>query len=612
VDKRFTLALKYYAAGLSREAWALVDNIVQEPSPPIDALNLGVALCLETGAYPEAVDLARRVLERKPDNAPALLAKAQAQFRLGLSAEAEETYRLALGTQQPHPAGWNNLGNILDELGRPADARTAFQRAIAEAPKFSEAHNNLGVTLAGQGEYVAAVVAYRAALECAPDNLAARNNLGVALLEQGQAVEAIREFSGVLAVDPHYRDAADNALYAALYTEEDARLIRDAHMRWGHCLPPATPFHPKARTSDKLRIGYVSPDFRQHSVSYFIEALLAAHDPKAVEIFCYSDVTCPDGVTARLSSTAHTWRDIHGQSDADVLALIRADQIDVLVDLAGHTKGNRLGVFAARGARVQLTAIGYPATTGVPAMDYRLCDAVTQPHEADELFSERPMRLASGMHCYRPQSSAPTIGPLPARASGQITFGSFNKLAKISPATIALWSGALNAVPGSRLVLKTKPLAEAVTRARLLAQFASYGIAAQQIDLRAWVPGDIGHLDLYNTVDIALDTFPYNGTTTTCEALWMGVPVLTLMGEGHAARVGASLLKQVELDEWIAATQGQFIEQAARLSADVAHLEALRRGLRARVAASPLCDARTYARDVEAAYRATVIGSSAG
>jgi protein O-GlcNAc transferase len=612
LDKRFTLAQKYYQAGLGGEAWALVSEILNDGPAPTEVLALATALRLEAGACEETIGLADRILALDSQNTSALVAKTQALFRLGRSAEAERAYAAALTSDQAHPAGWNNLGNLLDELGRFADARKAFARAIAEAPHFSQAHNNLGVTLAGQGEYAAAAACYREALRCEPLNLGARVNLGVALLEQGLAEEAQSEFSAVRRADPQNREAADNALYAALYTEEDPRVVYEAHVAWGKTLPSATFVPPENGRSQRLRVGYISPDFRRHSVSFFIEPLLNAHDPEHIDVFCYADVAASDDVTGRLKIRSKHWRDIYGVNDAEVLALIREDKLDILVDLAGHTKGNRLGVFAERAAPVQVSALGYPATTGVGAMDFRLCDAVTDPPAHNHISVERIVHLSSGMHCYQPPVQTPDVGALPAGKAGYVTFGSFNKLAKVSGVTVAMWANVLNALPGARLIVKSKALTEESTHARLLARFAAYGIVAERLDLRPWVPGDVGHLDLYNEIDIALDTYPYNGTTTTCEALWMGVPVLTLRGHGHAARVAASLLTQAGLQDWIADTAHAFTSSAVKHAGNLAALAALRQGMRARVKASPLCDAQSYAREVESAYRAMLTGSSAG
>ena len=604
MDKRLDLALKYYDVKLPDEAWKIVADLVAAPDAGLEVLGFAAALRLQARAFAEVVALADRMLALDGENPGAWLFKTQALFHAG-EASADIAFRKALSLAGKHPAGWNNLGNALDALGDFKKARKAFRRAIAEAPELSLAHNNLGASFAGQGEFAAAAASYRQALQVEPGNLAALNNLGVALLEQGLPGEAVATFETVLALDPENRDAADNRLYATIYTESDPRVVHSLHAAWGKAQPPAPALKPRdPQPERKLRVGYVSSDFRQHSVSFFAAPLLAAHDPAAVEVFCYADVVTGDAITRRIKKAAHHWRNIARLSDTEVFDQVRADQIDILVDLAGHTKGNRLPVFARRAAPVQVTAIGYPATTGLPVMDYRLVDGVSDPApEADGWAVERLIRLA-GMHCYEPPADAPAPGPLPALVPNPVTFGSFNKFAKVSPETVALWARILRAAPEARLILKSKPLVEAETRARVADMFAAHGIAAARLDLRGWTPGDTAHLELYREVDIALDTVPYNGTTTTCEALWMGVPVLTLLGQGHAGRVGASLLMQAGLRDWVATTPEQYVARAAEFVSDLASLAALRKGLRKIVAASQLCDAKAYARNVEKAYRA--------
>lgn len=604
-DSRFVLALKYYETGLPEESWKILSGLLQEPNISLDALQLATAVRLEARAFDDAISFARLVLARDPGNVAAELSQTQALFQSGRAREAEQAMTRAASLPGHHPAGWNNLGNLLDELGRPDEAVAAFQRAIAQAPAFSAAHNNLGSTLAGQGRFAAAAAAHRAALEADPRNLAALNNLGVALLEQGLAAEAIAAFEKASAADPSDQNAADNRLYAMIYGEPDPRPIHAAHVTWGKAMPAPTVLRPpNPNPARRLRIGYVSPDFRRHSVSFFAAPLMAHHDAAVVEVFCYSDAIADD-VTKRFKAAAHNWRETRALNNDALFKMIRRDQIDILVDLAGHTKGNRLAVFARRAAPVQVTALGYPATTGLPAMDYRSCDDITDPApDADPWSVETLRRLASGMHCYGPPVNAPMPGPLPAQTAGYVTFGAFNKLAKISPLTVALWARILKQVPSARLLMKTKALAEAETRQRVQSRFAAEGIDAGRLDLRGWLPGDRAHLDLYNEVDIALDTAPYNGTTTTCEALWMGVPVVTLAGQGHASRVGASLLTQVGLTDWIASTPDAYAAHAVKSAEDVTGLVNLRAKLRDMMMGSPLCDARTHARAVEAAYRA--------
>src|SRR5262249_25869327 len=301
-----------------------------------------------------------------------------------------------------------------------------------------------------------------------------------------------------------------------------------------------------------LRIGYVSPDFRQHSVAYFLEPLLRGHDRQQVEVFCYGDVARPDSVTTHLQELADHWLVTVGTSHQALAERIRTDRIDILVDVAGHTAGNRLLVFARKPAPVQVTWLGYPNTTGLKAIDYRLVDAVTDPAgEADAWASESLVRLEGGFLCYGALTDAPAPTLPPCLGTGTITFGSFNNPAKVSAATFDAWAKLLSRLPQARLLLKGTPFADAATRALFLARLDERGVAAERVDLMGSVSSATQHLALYHRMDIALDPFPFNGTTTTCEALWMGVPVITLRGHRHAGRVGASLLTQIGLTDLI-------------------------------------------------------------
>ena len=301
---------------------------------------------------------------------------------------------------------------------------------------------------------------------------------------------------------------------------------------------------------------------------------------------------------------ADHWLVTVGLSDDDLAERIRTDGIDILVDLAGHTAKNRLGVFARKPAPVQVTWLGYPNTTGLKAIDYRLVDAVTDPvGQADAWASESLVRLEGGFLCYAGSKDAPEPTMPPCLTTGTVTFGSFNNPAKLSEATLDTWARLLARLPQARLLLKGNPFADAATRALFLSRLSERGVAAERVELVAWLPSEATHLALYNRVDVALDPFPYNGTTTTCEALWMGVPVVTLRGDRHAGRVGASLLTQVGLTDWIAGSVEEYLQIAATLAGNPQHLNDLRRTLRPRLAASPLCDGRAFARKIEATYR---------
>jgi len=347
----------------------------------------------------------------------------------------------------------------------------------------------------------------------------------------------------------------------------------------------------------------VSPDFTHHAVAYFIEPILAAHDRTRVEVFCYANVRVPDATTARLRTLADHWRDIAQLDDDAAAACIRQDEIDLLVDLAGHTAHHRLQVFARRPAPVQATWIGYPNTTGLDAIDYRLTDEICDPPGQTETWhSEKLVRLPSTFSCYQPDAAAPELNALPAVASGRITFGCFNNFAKITPEVIALWGQLIRQLPDAQLLLKSRGLEDPTTAARIRAAFANAGIGGARLALNGKELSVHDHLQLYHGVDIGLDPFPYNGTTTTCEALWMGVPVITLAGNVHAARVGASLMAHVGLPDLVAATPDDYVAKAAALARDLPRLGTIRQTLRETMRRGPLCDAAKFTRQLEAAY----------
>jgi predicted O-linked N-acetylglucosamine transferase (SPINDLY family) len=336
----------------------------------------------------------------------------------------------------------------------------------------------------------------------------------------------------------------------------------------------------------------------------FLQPLFAAHDRAVVEVFAYSAVERPDVVTDWFRSHAEHWRNIRGLGHPAIAELIRSDGIDILVDLAGHTLNQPLEVFALQPAPVQVAWLGYPATTGLPQIGYRLTDDVADPPgDADRFHAEQLVRLAGGFHCYRAPDDAPPVSSLPASGNGFITFASFNNIAKVTPAVIATWAEVLRALPDSRLLLKGKLLAHEGARARIRGAFEQAGVSATRLELRNWMPRSDNPLAAYGKVDIALDTFPYNGTTTTFEALWMGVPVITLRGTRHAARVGASILSHLGHAGWIAEDPQHYVASAVELASDLPALASLRHALRATLAGSSLADAPGFAHRIETAYR---------
>ncbi len=353
-----------------------------------------------------------------------------------------------------------------------------------------------------------------------------------------------------------------------------------------------------------MKIGYVSPDFKTHSVAYFFEPLLVSHNRSEVEVYCYYSDKVVDKTTQRLKKASDHWRSIVNLNDEEAANLIQQDNIDILVDLAGHTAKSRLSVFTYKPAPIQVTWLGYPNTTGLSGMDYRFTDNVADPvGEADKWYTEELVRLPNGFLCYQGDDQVDFESKLPSRERGYITFGSFNNLIKVTSKVVKLWSDILKEVPGSHLLLKSKQLADEATKLRFLELFEKEGVGKERLEFYAQLPKDEDHLALYSKIDIGLDPFPFNGVTTTCEALWMGVPTVTLLGDRHAGRVCASIMEYVDLSEFIAKDLASYVELAVQHANDPEHLSSVRQGLRARMKTSKLCNASSFTLDIENAYK---------
>jgi len=529
---------------------------------------------------------------------------------LGQMGEAIGRYRRALGLQPDNATVHNNLGNTLARIGQAEEAVVHYRRALALRPDNAQMHNNLGNTLATLGHAREAIGHYERAIAIQPGSAEAHGNLANALAACGRANEAFERFEQALALTPD-NDATYSNLLLVLNgsTRFDETAVFAAHRRYAERfetpLVASWPKHTNDRTPDRpLRIGYVSSDLRMHSVAWFIEPVLANHDRERFEVYAYHGHEVEDEVSGRLRSHVTQWRRLIGLSDEEVARGIHEDRIDILVDLNGHTAMNRLLVFARKPAPVQVTWLGYPNTTGLAAMDYRLTDRFADPEGMTERYhTESLLRLPESFSCYRPPDAAPEVGALPSGEGGAVTFGSFNNRSKIGPEVIALWARVLHGVPGSRLMLKGKGYDDESVQQALRDAFRIHGIGEERLRLHGGYDAHAEHLRRYHEIDIALDPFPYNGTTTTCDALWMGVPVVTLAGTTHVARVGVSLLNHLGLTEWIANSAREYVEIAARWAADVQRLATLRRELRARMARSPLIDAPTFTRHLESAYR---------
>jgi protein O-GlcNAc transferase len=579
--------------------------------------NLGVVLA-EQGQLDEAVAVCRRALELRPDNPEAHNNLGAALKDLGQLDEAVAVCRRALELRPDYAEACNNLGNALKARGQLEEAAAAYRQSIALQPDNPETYNNLGSALAGRGQFDEAVAACRHALELNPDYPDAHNNLGDALKDQGELDEAIGAFRRALQLKPKYALAHSNLVFTLhFHPDHNERTISEEHQRWNRQFSDPLKQFFRLQANDpavarRLRIGYVSPDFRDHPAGRYVLPLLERHDRERFDVLCYSGVLRPDWMTERLrapagparnasrSDAGGEWRSTVGVPDARLAEMIREDGVDILVDLAMHTAGNRLPMFARQPAPVQVTWLAYPGSTGLPSIGYRLTDAWMDPPGEEPAWSaEEPVRLPDCWCCYDPVGETPEINELPALSAQGVTFGSLNNFAKAHKGVLALWARVLEAVKGSRLVMLCP---EGSARERVRAFFGARGIAVERVELVGYLPR-WEYLRLYQRIDLGLDPFPFNGMTTTCDALWMGVPVLTLPGEMPASRAGLSLLSSVGLGELAASSEEDYVRMAVELAGNLPRLADLRATLRARMQASPLMDAPRFARNVESAYR---------
>jgi predicted O-linked N-acetylglucosamine transferase (SPINDLY family) len=589
-----------------REAARLMPNF-----PPAHA-TLGQAL-LGDKRPDEAIQAFQAALRIDPKYPDALNGLGAAQRLRGRWAEAIEAHSAAAACgPADDPAPYAGLAECYLENARFSEAADALHTAIARRPNDATYHNALGEVLRKAGLVDAATRAYERALELDPKLAAAHNNLALALATLGEYDDALPMLRRAVELDPAKAEFHANLLMALNYVDgQDPRSTFEEHARWGRLqAPPAmTPLHARCAGDDperRLRVGIVSPDLRDHPVAAFLEPLLASLDRSRFGVVAFSDTRRADDVTPRLRALCEGWHDTVGVTDDVVAAQVVAEKLDVLIDLAGHTADNRLTLFARRAAPVQVTYLGYPNTTGVESIGYRITDAIADPPgESDALHTEKLLRLPRCFLCYRPPDAAPEVTPSPCAANpgGGITFGALNNPAKVSPGALRAWAEVLRALPDARLLLKGPGLQEEAADRRARERLAAHGLPLDRVELVGQVASRAEFLGTFGRVDVALDTFPYNGTTTTCEALWMGVPVLTYAGRVHAARVSASLLTAAGLPELVAASPESYVKLACDLAGDRARLAELRATMRDRLRASPLMDAASHARAVEAALR---------
>ena len=589
------------AIAACRQALAL------QPHDAVAHCNLGAAL-YDQGQGDAAIAAYRQALALNPNYPEAHYNLGVALMDQGQLAAAIAAYRQAIALQPQNPVTHNNLGNALKDQGQLDAASAAFRKALALNPNYAEAHYNLGTALHVMGQLDAAIAAYRQALALQPHLPQAHNNLGNALKDQGQLDAAIAAYRQALALDPGNARTHSNLVYTLhFHPAYDAQTIVGELRRWNlrHAEPLRQFIQPHAhdRTPERrLRVGYVSPDFRDHVVGRNLMPLFKHMDREQFEVVCYADVAVPDHLTEEFRRRAAGFHVVSTLSDAALAERIRADGIDILVDLALHIAGNRLPVFARKPAPVQVTFAGYPGTTGLGAIDYRLTDPFLDPPEpgVDEMYAEKSLRLPATFWCYDPLDDAPpAVSPLPALANGHVTFGCLNNFCKVNDGVLRLWAQVLAGVAGSRLVLLAD---EGSHRERTLVVLEGLGVSRQRVRFEAKRPR-AEYLKLYQQIDLGLDTVPYNGHTTSLDSYFMGVPVVTLVGRTVVGRAGYSQLMNLGMPELIGRTEDQYMRIVGELASDLGRLASLRAALRGRMQASPLMDGAAFARGIEAAYR---------
>jgi protein O-GlcNAc transferase len=616
IQQIYASALEHHNAGRLVEAEELSRRILAQHPQIAEVHNLLGAVLQSQGRHEEALAAYQTAASLKPDFAPARYNFGTALRQANRIDEAIAELRKSLSIDPNFFQAWNNLGNALEDNLAFDQAADAYREAARLRPQAAEPIFNLGNALRDMGDPDGAIDAYRRAIALQPGYVEAKHNLAAVLKDTGRLDEAIEIWQALLKSHPAPFIASNYVYSLHFHPDYDAKRLYEAHTQWNkryaQPLAPVRPEYPNDRAGGRrLRIGYVSPDLREHPVGRFLLPLLAHHDRRRFEIFCYTDVRQTDRMTDRIRSHCDTWRSTAGLSDERLAQLVRDDRIDILVDLTMHMKGSRLLAFARKPAPVQVTYLAYCGTTGLRTIDYRLSDPFLDPPGADEsveppavsavepVYSEKTIRLPRTYWCYEPAADAPDVVPPPSvGAGGMITFGCLNNFGKVAPVTLDTWAELLQRVGRSRLLLFAPEGSHRDLARQHLAQMGVDPHRLQFVPLRQLNQ----YLLQYNQIDIALDPFPYPGGTTTCDALWMGVPVVSMTGKTAVSRAGLSILSNVGLPELVAGTTEQYLSIATELAADLPRLAQLRATLRDRMKASALMDARRFARDVEDAF----------
>lgn len=527
------------------------------------------------GEYTEAESICQQILAQAPHSFEALVVYCACLIHKRAVPQAIKQYETFIQQEPEHVGALTNLGNLWQQQNNRIEAEKCFRRVLEVKPNF----------------------------------IGALNNLAGLLIKHGNATEALELYHRALKEDPSDPKLNSNYLFTLQYLpKQDPQYLYEQHLQWQknvcpHIQPMDHAAHDKT-LNRPLRIGYVSPDFRTHPVAYFFGGILANHNRQQVLPYCYANVYPTDGLTEQLKKFAHKWRTIFGMAPDTIAQRIYEDKIDILVDLAGHTANNSLPVFAHKPAPLQLTYLGYPNTTGLSTMDYRFTDAIADPPGNDDnYYVEKNIRLPHGMLNYRPPTNSPVPTTPPAVKNGFITFGCFNNLTKVSEETLETWFAILHRIPTSHMIIKYRSFKDTDTRDYFLKLFKAAGITEDRIEFHPNTPLYTDHLAMYNEMDIMLDTYPYNGVTTTCESLWMATPVITRYGKIHASHMGASILHRLSLDDFVAHTPEEAANIAESYANNIPALEHLCDSLRQRMEGSSLLQSKQMAEDVEAAYR---------
>ena len=637
--------LQAKAQGNPEQALSFFKQAMQSGSPDAELLYLAGDTLHDLGRLDQAIEHLQRARQVDPQHVNAVYTLAVALQDKGQLDESIACYRVAETLRPDHAKTYNNMGSAYLRLSRTDEAiaclekalrldpdffmanynlgsahylnknftaaKQCFQRVLSQQPAFAQAHNNYANLLKDEGQFKLAAEEYRLAIRHNPILAEAHFNLANVLMNTWHIEEALNLFEQLIKIDPQHAIGYSNYLYYAHYSnrfkiDDLYRMARN----WEKAQFPdiakrieKLKFFNKPDSEKKLKIGYVSADFCLHPVGFFIEGVFASHDKSAVEIYCYYNYPKQDAQTAYFVSQSDHWRDIHGVSDEQVEEMIRQDEIDILVDLTGHTDSNRLRVFAVKPAPVQVTWLGYCDTTGLQSMDYLLADEIVAPLDTNQKYSEAVWRLPECFINYVPRDYSPAISAYPSVTQATITFGCFNNLSKITEEMLELWSSILLRVENSKLLIKSPRFKDAEISERVAGILSKNGIKPDRIKLEYDFLEHCDFLGRYADVDIALDTSPYNGVTTTCDALWMGVPVVTMLGEHFISRNSASILTAVGLQELIATTQQQYIDIAIDLANEPDKRRSMKTCLRKQFGESALGDSRRFTRNLEDAYR---------